>query len=130
MVCLETDFLVDFLRGNENAVKKMVSLKSSKEKLCITPITATEIFFGAIKTHKTSEVNKTKSFLSFFGLMEYDLVASLLSAEVLNFLETKGEKIGEKDSITAGITIRHGERLLTRNKKHFSKVPHLEIEIY
>ncbi len=43
-------------------------------------------------------------------------------------LERKGNSIGDFDLLIASIALTHGEPLLTKNAKHFSKVPGLAVE--
>lgn len=68
-------------------------------------------------------------FLSTFELLEFDLKAAEKAGAVIALLEKKGEKIGDKGELTAGIALRHGETtIITKNKKHFEKIPGLKVE--
>ncbi len=129
MVCLDSDFLIAFLRGNPEAERKILQLKQSGERLTITPISATELYFGAIKADRTDGIEKTKLFLSMLELLEFDLAAAEKTGEVIATLEKKGQRIGDKDELTAGIALRHCENtIITRNKKHFEKIPGIKVE--
>lgn len=128
MVCLETDFMVAFLRGNDAAGRKMERLKQVFSKITVTPISASELFFGACKSKRAGALETAKGFLSTLELLDFDLSAAAKAGEILAQLEKKGQKIGEKDSLIAAIALRHKQPLVTRNVKHFSKIPGLEIE--
>ena len=45
-------------------------------------------------------------------------------------LQRKGNNIGDFDLLITSIALTHGEPLLTKNAKHFSKVPGLAVENY
>jgi len=42
-------------------------------------------------------------------------------------LESRGDGIAMADSLIAGIVLTHGAQLLTRNRRHFERVPDLVI---
>jgi predicted nucleic acid-binding protein len=127
MPCLDSDFLVAFLLGDEAAERKLWELKQNYERLTFTPIAAAELFFGAVKSNSKSAVETTQNFLSALELLEFDLLAALEAGKITAGLEKDGQKIGEKDTLIAGIALRHSQPIVTRNKKHFSKIRGLKI---
>lgn len=128
MVCLESDFLVELSRHKHEAISKMQQLVETGEQLFVTPVSATEMFMGAFKSKDPQEFLRTEELLSTLKLLEYDFHAAKMAADLMTGLSKKGEKIGEMDTLTAGIALRHNQRLITRNKKHFSKIKGLKIE--
>lgn len=128
MVCLETDFLVALLRIDREAVSKLAELTTKNVALFMTPISLTELFKGAFKSGKEEKFSKVEELSAALKLLVYDFYASKEAGKLLNFLERNGKKIGDMDTLTAAIALRHRERLLTRNEKHFNKVRGLEIE--
>lgn len=128
MVCFETDFLIDFSRKKPEAIEKMKHFWNSGEELCVTPITATELFVGVFKSAKPNEMENLEELLSTFKLLEFDLAAAKTAGRILFELSKKGAAIGDMDSITAAIAIRHNQLLVTKNRKHFSRIPALKTE--
>ncbi len=59
-----------------------------------------------------------------------DVDGAIKAGEIDGKLIQQGQKIDPEDSMIAGITISKGEKLLTRNLKHFSRIPGLKIETY
>ena len=53
--------------------------------------------------------------------------AADIAASANRYLARRGEAIAVSDTLIAGVCIAHGLPLLTRNKKHFGRVPGLEI---
>ena len=128
MACLETDFLVALHRKDNEAMSFLEKLVRMGEPLSITPISLTELYFGAFKSVKQGSVMKVEEMAASLNLLNYDGYASREAGRLLDFLEKKGEKIGNLDTLTAAIAIRYNQKLITRNIKHFGKLKGLEIE--
>ena len=130
MVCLETDFLVDLLRNKKEAILKLEELVQKNSIIVATPISLTELFHGAFKSKNQLNIENVEKIMAGVELLDFDFFASKKAGELIAFLEEKGEKIGDNDTITAAIALRHGEKIITRNAKHFGKIKELEIETY
>ncbi len=129
MVCLETDFLIDIIRKRDEALRKLKQLEASGEKLTITPITATELFEGGSIVHREKEMEKIEATIHSLQWLNYDVIASQMAGELMSKLSQQGQKIGDLDTITAGIALRHNQNtIITKNKKHFEKIPNLKLE--
>ena len=123
MVCLETDFLVDLLRNKKEAILKLEELVQKNSGISVTPISLTELFHGAFKSKNQLNVENVEKIMAGVELLDFDFFASKKAGELIAFLEEKGEKIGDNDTITAAIALRHGEKIITRNAKHFDRIP-------
>jgi len=55
MVCLDSDFLVAFLRGYPEAGKTMNDLLQTETRLTTTPINAYELYHGAYASTRKQE---------------------------------------------------------------------------
>lgn len=128
MVCLETDFMVELLRNGPKALTKLEALKKLEEELTITPITLTELFKGAYKAKTDIAILQVEEMTAGLVVLNYDLLSAKKSGELLNSLEREGSVIGDFDTITGAICHRYGESLITKNKKHFSRIKGLKIE--
>ncbi len=128
MACLDTDFLVSINRKNPDAIKKLRQMKEENTRLTVTPIAATELLEGAYRTNSEKRIAGTKELIEPLEMLGYDFYAADESGKLLNHLRAIGEKIGEMDTIIGAIALRHGETLLTRNTRHFSKIPGLKVE--
>ena len=129
MVCLETDFLIDLLRSRPAALHKLEQLTRDEERLVVTPISATELFECGAADQRHSEMESVERILHALHLLDFDILAAKKAGELLGDLSRKGQKIGDMDTITAGIALRHEQTtLITKNRKHFEKIPNLKIE--
>ncbi len=128
MTCLETDFLIDILRKKGGALLKLEELEGRDERLSVSPISATEIFKGAFSSKKAENIEKAEELLFNLTLLEYDHFAAKEAGRLLDFLEKRGLQIGDLDTITAAICMRHGEtEIVTKNERHYGKIAGLKI---
>lgn len=127
MVCLESDFIVSFLREKPAAIQKIQQLIGANIPICVSPLTAAELFEGAFSSDSENEIAKVEELLSTMKMLDFDLLAAKKAGEILALLSKKGEKIGDIDSMTAAIALRHGQELITKNERHFAKIKNLKI---
>jgi len=129
MVCLDTDFLGALIRGNPDAQTKADELDRKGSRLTTTPITAYELFLGAHKSQqRDTNLSRMLGLLSSLQLLDYDIWAAEKAAEYSASLESRGQTIGIRDSMIAGITARHNEVLVTRNVGHFSRITDIKLD--
>ena len=130
MVCLETTFIVDFLRGVESAVERMHQLVSGSEAVTVAAPTIVELATGAHLAESPHEQEQLHELLTRLTTLPLDQRAALLTGELQAKLIKAGETIGHVDVTIAAIALTHGEKLLTHNVKHFSGIPELVVEGY
>jgi len=125
LVCLDTDFLVAYLRGNPAAKDKLEELDRRQELLHTTIINAFEVYKGAYKSNRVSnELAKVEKLLDAFIILTLDRD----SAKTAGVLNSRSNPIGESDLLIASIAVSSRQTLITRNKKHFEKITGLKIE--
>ncbi len=61
--------------------------------------------------------------------LEFDQEACRLAGRIGAELIDRGEPLGAGDLLIAAISLRHGQRLITRNRG-FARVPGLQVESY
>jgi tRNA(fMet)-specific endonuclease VapC len=128
MKCLDTDILVDILRNKHNA-QEIVSKLDGEARHATTTVNAFELFYGANHSkNKPNNVEKVKLLLQRLDVLPLTLEASELAGEQMANLAAKGEIIEYRDAMIAGIVLELGLTLVTRNKKHFSRIPVIKLE--
>ena len=126
MVCMDTSFLVDLLRGKQDAILKLEKIESDAERITTTPISASELFQGAYNSKNSeAEVDKVRELLKRVELLEFTVHACEKYGKLANELKSLGRKIGDLDTLIASVALSHDEPILTANVNHFSKVPGL-----
>jgi tRNA(fMet)-specific endonuclease VapC len=130
MPAFDTSFIVDLLRGNEEALKKLAETEAGDITLSTTEINVLELYKGAYLSMKTPQnLEEIKEILKSFQVLEieesvYEVFASL-SANLLS----RGRPIGVFDELIAAIILCHDGKIITRDN-HFKEVPGLEVIIY
>ena len=128
-ICLDTDFLVALLRGVPEAVRKAKELDSIEAEISTTSMNAFEIYLGAVRSKNTAEnVKQADDLLGSMNILNLTLESSRKSSEILSELMRRGEPIGLRDAIIAGIALVNGYTLVTRNVEHFRRVTGLSVE--
>jgi len=132
MVCIDTTFVADLIRGNPDAEKKLNDLAKDGDDPFITVITIAELFYGAlISKNAEKEKAKIKQVLEDFPIAEMDEYGAEKFGDILNALEKAGQKIADRDIMIAAIALSRGEKIIvTRNRKDFERIPNLKVVSY
>jgi tRNA(fMet)-specific endonuclease VapC len=87
-----------------------------------TTVNYFELVSGA---RRRREQEAILALLESIPVLPLDVDAARRAAHVRQHLERSGIGIGMWDSLIAGIVLARGGSLLTRNKRHFERVPEL-----
>ena len=129
MKCLDSNLLIDFLRGKAEALKKMKELEN--ESFSTTTINILELLYGAkISQNSKKNIDEVKKILRSFNIFSFDSLAAYESSSILKELKESGQLIEIKDVLIAGICKSRGLELVTHNVKHFTNIAGLKIEKY
>ncbi|OGZ67068.1 MAG: hypothetical protein A3D34_01510 [Candidatus Staskawiczbacteria bacterium RIFCSPHIGHO2_02_FULL_33_16] len=127
---LETSFVVDFLKGDEDAVSKMQSLIDEDVPYEITTPTIFELWGGLVNLEKPEkELQRITSLLEGIIIFPLDEESAKIAGNVDGQLVKRGLKIDTEDSMIAGIAIKNNKKVLTRDK-HFDRIEGLKVEEY
>lgn len=128
---LDTSFVIDLMAGDKAAIEKLKEIISKGEPQIVTAPTIFELYSGLAQSSKRElEKKKILSALSRVAIWHLDASAAERGGEIDGALIKAGEQIEPVDSMIAGIALVKGEKVLTRNVKHFSKVAGLNLETY
>ncbi len=122
MIVADTDVLIDFLNGKGEAAT--VELLLSRGALRTTVITRFELFSSA-KADKQRV--KLQHLFDAIPSLPLDDSAADIASDIRRSLEKSGRDIGMADSLIAGIVIQNNGTLLTRNRRHFERIPNLKL---
>lgn len=128
MVSLDSSFLIDLLAGAPRAVVKAQEMDRRGEPRYITAPAASEVLVGAFRLGGVY-FSRTKTLVDNLPLLPFDRPSCHEAGRLGAELAARGTPIGQSDLYIAAITLRHGERLLTRDRS-FVQVPGLTIEGY
>ncbi|MEK6893082.1 MAG: PIN domain-containing protein [Nanoarchaeota archaeon] len=131
MVCLDSCFLIDLLRGKKGAANFLANSESINEDVFVSSVSFMELIKGAnLSNIPNSEEPKVIGLLSSFSELFFNNECALLAGRLEAELAKKGEIIEMEDIMIAATAVQNDESLATRNKKHFEKISKLRTESY
>lgn len=130
MVCLETTFLIDVLRGRTKTVAHLRQLVNSSDTVTLAAPTLFEVMEGVCLSRTKRERNQIQEVLQHVTVLPLDRETAWRAAELSAQLIEEGQTIGQMDTLIAAIAMHHNESMLTRNVKTFSRIPGLVVEEY
>lgn len=121
-VVVDTDLVIDYLRGKGQGVAVVRDLVRTG-RLRLTAVSGFELRVGS------DFLSRRGNIMALFRhrTIPLDLQAALNAGQVASQLKAAGTPIGFADYLQAGICLRHGLPLATRNSKHFNRVDGLEL---
>lgn len=127
MVCVDTDFIAGLQRGNEAAMSKIKKMEESSEVIYTTAINVAELYDGAHRAKNVQEmIKRVDGLLARFQILPLDYESAKVWGELAHNL--RSNPIGELDLFIASIVLSNRQTLITRNIKHFERVPRLQVE--
>lgn len=128
---LDTSVLVDILRGDKAAIARIEQLEASGDLLSIPTPVLFELWEGIERADRPdAERRRVQEVLEGYSLMSYDAAHAARGGTISGSLIRRGEMLDPLDVQIAGVALAEGRAVLTRNKKHFSRVPELRVEEY
>ncbi len=121
MIVADSDVLIDALKGREPGARR-VAEGLEAGTLATTAVSTFELLSGA-RSPKQKEAVET--LLAALPILPLDQRAGETAASLRQELEAAGQAIGMADYLIAGICVSRSVALLTRNRKHFQRVPGL-----
>ena len=125
-ICLDTDILIDFLRGKRGIVETIERLEEEHE-LLTTSINVFELYYGAYRTGKDRNVKAVDELTGRLKILKLTERSAKISGEMLAELESDGKAIDFRDVLIAGIVMERNVTLFTGNKRHFQRVQGLKL---
>jgi predicted nucleic acid-binding protein len=136
MACLDTSFLLDAAgRGGRQlkarAREKLASLVEAGEILTTTRFNVAELWVGVERTRdRPRELLTVETMLEPLTVLDFDESSARVFGRITAYLYAHGSPRGDMDILIASVVLVHGERLVTRNTRHFAGIPELIVETY
>ncbi|MDE1824824.1 MAG: type II toxin-antitoxin system VapC family toxin [Candidatus Micrarchaeota archaeon] len=111
MACLDTNIIIDYIHGVENARKLIEDYRKSEQ---ITTTTAT--MYELLSSRDQQERQLATEFLSRIKVYVFDERASEVAANIRRKLELFGKLINDTDIMIAGIAFANDETLVTQDR--------------
>lgn len=117
---LDSDVLIDYLRG-AGPGRDLVRALIRDGDFMVTAVTGFELALGRAYATDPAPVHALLS----GPVLSLTRRAGLRGGELLNRLRASGSPIDVRDAMQAAICLEAGADLVTRNTKHFERVPAL-----
>ena len=123
---IDSDWVADFLKGRTDARALLRELAPSG--LAVSVVTYAEIleginYGGDPERHRQS----FQQFLRFVDIVGLEVVEFERFASVRGQVRRTGQIIGDLDILIGVTAVEHGLTLVTRNIRHFNRIPSLVV---
>lgn len=136
MACLDTSLLIDVSgragrRLRQRARQTLEALLSNGETLTTTRFTVAELWVGVERSRdRDAEIEAVDAILAPLAILDFDESSARVFGRIASRMQRLGTPRGDMDMLIAAVALVHGERIVTRNVKHFAGVPGLAVESY
>jgi predicted nucleic acid-binding protein len=125
LIIIDTDILIDYSHGNEQAKSGLIELES-KYRLAISVVTQLELMVGC---NNKKEFTSLRKFLSDFQIIQITDIASQKAVELFeNYRLTHGVLI--PDMLIAATALTLDVTLCSKNKKDFQFIEGLKFKAF
>lgn len=123
---LDSDWCIDYLRGRTEAITLLEDLQH--EGLEMSLVTYAELYEGIyFGSDRPAAERVLRQLLQFVTVLPLDLQIMERFAILRGELRRQGLMIGDLDAMIAATALHHNLTLVTRNARHFTRVPGLQL---
>ena len=136
MACLDTSVLLDLLgRGGRPRQRQAADVVrrfiAGGEALTTTRFNVAELWVGAARARdRAREERAVATVLGGLQVLEFDAAAARVFAEITAHVQRLGRPACDMDVLIGAVALVNGEGLVTRDAKHFLRMPGLSVESY
>ena len=117
--------------GDKSAIEKAKEIEDKNIPIIVSTPTLFELYVGITLSIKPNEEkNRINQVLESLPLLSLDSDSSKEAGKIYGDKIKAGLTIDPEDAMIAGIAKVHGEKILTRNLKHFQGIDGVTIEQY
>ena len=114
-ILIDSDILIDYLRGVPNIVAHLQQLDAFGDRLCTCDIVIAEVESGLSPTQSSV----ARLLMTSLIVLERNVAASRQAGRWRYDYARKGTTLSTPDALIAATAFSHGAGILTRNASHF-----------
>lgn len=123
---VDTDWMIDYLGGKALAMRLLASL--AEEPIAISIITFGEVYEGVYYGRNQATVEERfREILQWIDVLPLELSTMREYARISGRLRRVGMQLDSMDLLIAATALEHKLTLVTRNVRHFDRVPELTV---
>jgi tRNA(fMet)-specific endonuclease VapC len=127
----DTSFLIDLMVGDKAAVEKARETEAKGTPLMVSAPTVFELYVGMTLSRRIEEEKaRILAVLESLPFLPLDAESSKAGGRIYAEKKRIGSPVDPEDAMIAGIARVRGEKVLTRNLKHFQGIEGVNIEAY
>lgn len=131
MPLLDSSFIIDVLRGRENAGRLFRILGQETAPLGTCGHVMFELYRGiAFGSRPEAEQRKIDDILQTLLQFDFTSEAARLAGKISGDLSKRGQTLNPVDLFISATALVHGQTVVTRNKAHFERVTGLQVLSY
>jgi len=136
MALLDTTVLIDLGRrpetpGHRRARAAVHQLLVSGQMLFTSRINEAEFRVGPeMSVNRQRELDRVERVLATLVILELNADAAMRYAVIKSTMLIRGRPVGDCDALIASIAMANGQSILTRNARHFTSIPGLNVQSY
>jgi predicted nucleic acid-binding protein len=133
VIHLDSTFLIDLLRegrrGRRGPATELLESQASEE-VGVSVFVLCELWAGVEISGDRGERSRVEALIDALDRVDPDERVAATYGKALASLRARGESIATMDLLIASTALVAGSRLVTRNLRHFERVPGLEVLSY
>lgn len=128
MVVLDTDVVIDYMRGEERAVDYIEQAVQGPEPLAVSAVTIMQLHHGVHRSRTPRrEAAVVTDALDGFTLYAFDGEAAAMAGRILGAQTRQGRPVNLPDVMIAATALARAEPVVTRNIRDFRRIQGLEV---
>lgn len=125
---LDTDIIIDFLRNGIDRLSIFKKIKERDAQAYVSSITMFELYNGAfLSTNPKQKLEDLAKLFKAIPVIPFDKGQSYVASKIYTYLVKKGSSLDMRDVLISACAVSINLKLLTNNRKHFERIPELEL---
>jgi len=127
----DTSFIIDLLRGDENAERLLDIVEKEARPQKVSSVTVLELYEGVARS-QTPDTKRERilDILETKHVVSADHTVMRKAGKISGELISDGQRIDREDCIIAATALLNDEPVITRNTNHFERIANLEVRSY
>lgn len=127
----DTSFIVDLLRGDDEAVALLDILERERRPQKVSSVTVLELYEGVVRSQTpATQADRILDVLDTKHVVDADHAVMRKAGRLSGELITAGEQIEREDCVIAATALLDGEAVVSRNVDHFERIDGLDVRSY